>query len=77
MNLADQVPHLFVLGLEVALVGGLAGDLGGEALGNFDAGRDECVDLLRIVGDQADSFDAERFEDCGRKFVGAAVGGVA
>ncbi len=63
VNLADEVAHLFVLGLQVALVGGLAGNFGGDALDDLDAGEFEGLDFVRIVGDEADGFDAELFED--------------
>ena len=48
--------HFFALGFEVALVGGFGGDLGGDALDDFDAGGDEGFDLFGVVGDEADGF---------------------
>ena len=66
-DLADEVAHLFALGLEVALVGGLGGDLGGDALGDLDAGEFEGFDLVGIVGDEADGVDAELLEDLRRE----------
>src|SRR5258708_5943226 len=38
-ELADEVAHLFALGLEVTLVGGLGGDLGGDALDDLNSGE--------------------------------------
>ena len=77
MELADEVAHLFALGLEVALVGGFAGDLGGDAFGDFDACQFEGFDFFRVVGDEADGVEAEVFEDFGGEFVLATVGFVA
>ena len=57
-QLADEVTHLFALGLEVALVGGFGGDLGGDAFGDFDAGEFEGFDLCGVVGDEANGFHA-------------------
>ncbi len=74
LNLADEVAHLFALGLEVALIGGLAGDLGGDALDDFDAREFEGFDLLRVVGDQANGLDAHLLEDLGRKLEVTAIG---
>ena len=51
--------HLFALGLEVALVGGFGGDLGGDALDDLDSGEFEGVDLGGVVGDEADGVDAD------------------
>ncbi len=46
--------HLFLLGAEVAVEGLLRLDLGGDALGDSDAGGLKRGHLVRIVGDQAD-----------------------
>lgn len=75
--LADQVPHLFLLGFEVSLEGGFCGNLGGDAFGDGDADGFERFDFFRIVGDEANGGEAEHFEDCGGEFVLAAVGEVA
>jgi hypothetical protein len=71
------VAHLFAFGLEVALVGGLAGDLGGDALDDLDAGELEGFDFFGVVGDEADGGDAHLLEDLGGKLEVAAVGLVA
>ena len=75
--LADQVAHFFVLGLEVALEGWFAGDGGGDALGDEDAGGFEAADFVRVVGDEADGRDLEVFEDFGGELEVAVVGFVA
>ena len=69
--------HFFALGFEVALVGGFAGDLGGDALGDFDAGGDEGFYFFGVVGNEADGFYAEHLEDFSGELVGPAVGFVA
>jgi hypothetical protein len=66
--------HLIALGLEIALVGGLGGDDGGDALGDLNAGEFEGLDLCGIVGDESNGVDAQLLEDLGREFELAAVG---
>jgi hypothetical protein len=61
------VTHLFTLGLEVALVGGLGGNLGGDALGDGDSCEFEGFDFGGVVGDEADGVDAELLEDLCRE----------
>lgn len=76
-QLADEVAHLFALGLEVAEVGGFAGDLGGDAFDDFDAGEFESFDLFGVIGDEADGGDVERLEDLGGELEVTAIGFVA
>jgi hypothetical protein len=71
------VAHFFALGFEVALEGGFAGNGRGDALGDGDAGGFEGRDFLGVVGDEADGFHAEMFEDFGGEFEASIVGGVA
>ena len=48
------MPHLVSLGFEVALEGGFAGDGGGDAFGDADAGFFEGGDFFGVVRDEAD-----------------------
>ena len=76
-DLADEVAHLLALGLQVALVGGFGGYLGGDTLYNLDACQSECFDLFRIVGDKADLREAKLLENLSGKLELAAVGFIA
>ncbi len=75
--LADQVAHFFVLGLEVALEGGLAWNSSGDAFCDRDAAGLEGGDLVGVVGHQADGLDPEVLEDLGGELELAMVGAVA
>ena len=66
-----------MLGLEVALEGGFAGDGGGEAFDDGDSGGFEAGDFVRVVGDEADGRDFEVLEDFGGELEVAVVGFVA
>jgi hypothetical protein len=76
-GLGYEVAHFFALGLEVAFVGGFAGDLGGDALDDFDADEFEGFDLFGVVGDEADGGNFELLKDLGGELEVAAVGFVA
>ena len=69
--------HFIALGFEVALEGGFAGDGGGDALDDGDAGGFEGGDLLGVVGDEADAGDAELAKNGGGEFELAIVGAEA
>ena len=56
---------------------GSVGTIGGDALDDFDAGGDECVDLFGIVGHQANGFTPSILRISAGSSIGAAVGGVA
>ena len=77
VEIFEEVAHLFLLGAEIALESLLRYDFGGDALGDSDACGFECGDFVGVIGDEADTGDAHEVEDCGRHFVGAAIGGVA
>jgi hypothetical protein len=57
--------QLFALGFQVALEGWFAGDGGGDALGDADAGVFEGGYFFGVVGDEADGGDVEGLEDFG------------
>jgi hypothetical protein len=73
-TLADEVAHFFALGGEVTLVGGFGGDLGGDALDDFDSCEFEGFHLCGVVGDEADGIHVELFQDLSRELEVAAVG---
>jgi hypothetical protein len=74
MALANEVSHLFALGLEIAFVGGFRGNLGGDTLGNLDPRMFEGFDLGGVIGNQAHGVDAELLENLRRELKFAAVG---
>ena len=51
--------------------------LAGDAFDNLNAGADESVNFFRVVGEQADTAQAEETQGVGGQGVGAAVGGEA
>src|ERR1043165_7909074 len=60
---SNEVPKSSALGLEVALVVRIGLHADGNLLGDFESVAFESDNLLRIVGEQANGFEAEVHED--------------
>src|SRR6185437_3899359 len=71
------MPHLFALGLQVALEGWFGGHIRRDALDNLDAHGLQRRHLLRIIGDQADGFHAHHLQHRRRQLILTAVGTIA
>src|SRR6185437_6726364 len=71
------MPHLFALGLQVALEGWFGGHIRRDALDNLDAHRLQRRHLLRIVGDQADGFHAHHLQHRCRQLILPAIRSIA
>jgi small ligand-binding sensory domain FIST len=71
---ADEVAHLFALGLEIALVVGALRGLRRRWLDDLDSGEFESLDLGGVVGGETDGGDAHLLENLGGKLEVAAVG---
>ena len=65
--------EFFALGFEVTGEGGFAGDGGGDAFGDADAGGFDGGYFFGIVGDEADGGNVEGLEDFGGQGEAAVV----
>ncbi len=69
--------HLFALGAEIELVGGLGRGVGGDTFDDLDAGLLQRSYFFRVVLNQPNGRNAKQLQNLRRKLKVAAVRGVA
>src|SRR5580704_8422436 len=77
LDAVQQVAHLFLLGPQVRGRNLVDAWLAGNSLHDFDAGFFQLANFLRVVGQEADLFRAELFEDLSGKVIFARIRGKA
>jgi hypothetical protein len=68
------MPQFFFLGVEIFRRCGVGFDFAGDALYDFDTRGFKSGDFLRIVGEQANTFHSEKFQDFSGKLEFTMVG---